>query len=516
MIAAGCDPDPGSDTGVADTGADTSADTGAEDSDVADTADSGPATRALAIPPLITGEMMGSVRVFELEARNGTTEFIEGLSTPTSGYNADFLGPALALRKGEEVEIRVTNHLGHVTTTHWHGMHVPAAMDGGPHQLIDIDATWAARFTVMNPASLCWFHPHAMGDVNEPQSTSYQVYTGLAGLLWIRDAESDALPLPETYGVDDIPLVLQDRRFNPDGTLLHFDPGADVHAVRKGGEFLVNGVITPTLDTHAQMIRFRALNGANARLYNLALIDESGAERTFQQIASDSGLLTAPVTLSRLELSPGERADIVVDLSGDEGTSLRLVSKNEELPLGLYAGNFMADELDQRTVELMTLNVGPPTGTPITSLPAALASFARIPEGESVTTRTWVLGSPIGEGHPINGRLMDITRTDAEVPLGDTEIWEVQNVTGMAHPFHIHGAPFQVLSRTGIGMDGVPENELGLKDTVLVRAGETVRVIKRHLDHADRDLWYMFHCHILEHEDRGMMGQFKVVPVPTP
>ena len=187
------------------------------------------------------------------------------------------------------------------------------------------------------------------------------------------------------------------------------------------------------------------------------------------------------------------------------------MSKNEELSLDQYAGRVQADELDQQTVHLMTLRVGPATAGAVTTLPSALASFARIPESEAARTRVFQLGGPSGENHLINGMAMDIARTDAEVPLGDTEIWEIQNATNMAHPFHIHGQPFQVLSRTNIGMDGVPDEELGWKDTVLVRVGEIVRVIKRHTDFADPAGWFMFHCHILEHEDRGMMGQFTVV-----
>ncbi|MCB9595831.1 MAG: multicopper oxidase domain-containing protein [Sandaracinaceae bacterium] len=511
-IVLGCGPEAGTDAGALDDagGLDAGAveDAGAEDAGVAD---AGPPPARLAIPPLKPGEVVGGVRVHTLQMQNGVTELLPGLSTVTAGYDGSFLGPALELRRGEEVEIQVTNDLGRVTTTHWHGMHVPAAMDGGPHQPIADGETWTARFTVMNRASLCWFHPHAMGNPTEPHATSYQVYRGLAGLLWVRDDESDALALPSTYGVDDIPLVLQDRRFEPDGALFDFEPGASAHAVRKGGDFFVNGVLTPGLATHAQQVRFRVLNGSNARLYHLAVLDDADADREVQVIASDGGLLGAPVPLRRVTLSPGERVEIVVDLTGDEGRTLRLVSKNEELSIDQYVGRTTADAWDQQTVHLMTLEVGPPTAGAVMSLPATLAPVARIPESDAVTTRVFQLGGPSGENHLINGQAMDITRTDAEVPLGDTEIWEIQNATSTAHPFHIHGAPFQVLSRANIGTDGVPEHELGEKDTVLVRVGEIVRVIRRFTDFADPDGYYMFHCHILEHEDRGMMGQFKVV-----
>ncbi len=508
-VALGCDPGEGADAGIdagppppPDAGIDAGQDAGA---------DAGPPLRPLAIPPLVTGTLEAGVRTFDLEMRTGSTSFSDGVTTETWGYEGDFLGPALALRRGEEVALRVTNHLPRPTTTHWHGLHLPAEMDGGPHPLIDVDATWTARFRVENPASLCWFHPHPMGTPADPGSTSYQVYMGLAGLLYVSDDESDALALPRTHGVDNVPLVLMDRRFAADGSFHHFDAGHDAHSLRKGDTFLVNGVITPAIDAPAQQVRLRVLNGSNARLYHLAVLDEADRARTFAMIASDSGLLAAPVPLERLVLAPGERAELVVDLAGDRGRTLRLVSKNEELNLDRYAGRITADEFDMTTVHLATIRVGAPTMGAITTIPSTLAAIERIPEAEAVTTRVWQLGGPSGENHLINGRAHDMTRTDAIVPLGDTEIWEIQNATQMAHPFHIHGAPFQVLSRTNLGMDGVPDEELGWKDTVLVRAGEIVRVIKRHLDYADPVHHYMFHCHLLEHEDRGMMGQFTVV-----
>jgi len=513
----GCDGEGAPDAGALDAGAldggtmDAGVDAGVEDAGTdAGAEDAGPPLPPLAIPPLEMGTVRADgVRVHQLEMRHGSVEFRSGLATPTSGYNGDFLGPALMLRTGEEVELNVTNQLGRVTTTHWHGMHVPAEMDGGPHQLIADGETWAARFTVLNPASLCWFHPHAMGDVLSPQSTGFQVYMGLAGLLYIYDDEHDALGLPSTYGVDDVPLVLQDRRFAADGSFHHLDDPTDHHEVRKGGEFLVNGVIGAAFDAGAQLVRFRVLNGSNARTYNLALVDDADAERDFAMIASDGGLLTAPSTLRRVVLSPGERAELVVDLSGDEGRSLRLVSRNDELLNDDYSGRFQADEWDSLANHLMTVRVGPATAGAVTSLPSALATFDRIDESEAARTRDFLLGGPSMGEHLINGQRMDIARTDAMVPLGDTEIWEISNATSMAHPFHIHGQQFQVLSRS---MGEVPAHELGWKDTVLVRRGEIVRVIKRHTDFADPAGHFMFHCHILEHEDRGMMGQFVVVP----
>ncbi|MFK7986064.1 MAG: multicopper oxidase family protein [Sandaracinaceae bacterium] len=498
--------DAGSDAGMADAGRDAGADAGRDAG-----TDGGPPLPTLAFPPLEEGTMTGGVRRFGLTMAAGTTQFFEGVDTTTAGYNGSFLGPALQMRRGESVEIAVENQLGRVTTTHWHGMHVPAAMDGGPHQPILDGETWTAAFTVDNAASLCWYHPHAMGDPSQPQATSAQVWTGLAGLIWVRDDESDALALPSTYGVDDLPLVLMDREFTDAGQLAPLAVPSDAMGVRKGGVFLVNGVPSPRHETHAQRIRVRVLNGSNARIYNLALIDAAGEDREFQVIGSDGGLLERPVPLRRLVLSPGERAELVFDFAADERQSLRLVSKNLELSNSLYAGNFIADAYDDLENRLVTFEVGAATDNPIQTLPSALATLETFEESAAARTRQFDLNVPNGEGlHPINGMAMDISRTDFSVPLDDIEIWEIRNLTQMAHPFHIHGEPFRVLSRTGLAMDGVPEEETGLKDTTLVRSGEVVRVIRPFRDFADADGHFMYHCHILEHEDRGMMGQFTV------
>ena len=159
------------------------------------------------------GTVVDGTRVFDLEMSPGTTQFFPGVDTATSGYNGSYLGPTLEMRTGEEVQLNVTNHLGgRETTTHWHGLHVPAAMDGGPHQSIDEDATWEARFAILNRASTFWYHPHphAMGGAMDPGGTAQQVYEGLAGMFVVRDDESDALALPDTYGVDEFPLILQE------------------------------------------------------------------------------------------------------------------------------------------------------------------------------------------------------------------------------------------------------------------------------------------------------------------
>ncbi|MCH8811196.1 MAG: multicopper oxidase domain-containing protein [Gemmatimonadetes bacterium] len=217
--------------------------------------DSGSSVTGLPLP--IPERLFGSV--FNLEMRIGGREFLQDRTTPTKGYNGDFLGPTLVLRSGTDVSLNVTNNIGVPTTTHWHGFHVPAAMDGGPHQIIQPGAVWTASFPILNRAATYWYHPHphaslTQGAIFDPMGTGYQVYEGLAGMIIVEDSTSDALPLPRTYGEDDIPLILQDRRFQSDGSLLHFPDdfnAASDPALRKGGNFLVNGTEGPVLDVEA-------------------------------------------------------------------------------------------------------------------------------------------------------------------------------------------------------------------------------------------------------------------------
>jgi len=415
------------------------------------------------------------------------------------------------MRKGDQVVLNVTNQLGERTSTHWHGLHVPAVMDGGLHEMIEPGETWTASFPVLNRAATYWYHPHlhpspGSGAIMEPTGTGYQVYRGLAGMIIVEDGTSDSLALPRSYGRDDIPLILQDRRFHEDGSLMHFptdfNPATDP-ALRKGGHFLVNGVEGPILEVGAQVVRLRILNASNARIYNLGFSDD----RTFYQVVSDGGFLPAPVPMSRLVLAPAERAEILLDLGADEGRSLTLRSFNSGNGT-TFVPSPLQDPWDTADFDLLEIRIGSATADAVLTLPVALATVTRIPEFDAINAespRPFELNAnPFG----INGKRMDMAIIDERIRLGDTEVWEVTNPNSQAHPFHVHGDSFQILSRDG---SPPPAHELGWKDVVLVRPFETVRIIKRFLDYADPVYPYMFHCHILEHEDVGMMGQFVVV-----
>jgi len=314
--------------------------------------------------------------------------------------------------------------------------------------------------------------------------TAEHVYKGLAGIIIVEDAESRALDLPKRYGVDDVPLVLQDRVFN-NGQIDYSPSRREIMMGYRGDTFIANGAIFPTFDAEAKELRFRILNGSNASVYELGFLDG----RSFKQIATDNAFLEAPVSMTRLTLSPAERAEIVVDLSEDKGKELIFKEfKNSK--------NFIKIAVNKDAIVQ-------------TVLPASLTTLEKLDASQAVNTRSFVLSGQMGS-FQINGKSMSLGRIDEVVNLGDVEIWEVENTMGMDHNFHIHATHFLLLERDG-SVANVAENEKGFKDVVYVPAGRKVKFIVKMEDYTDATVPYMYHCHFLEHEDAGMMGQFTVV-----
>ena len=474
----------------------------------------------LRIPEQSFGTVLDGRRQFHLTVAEGTQEFLPGKQTPTAGVNGPYLGPTLRLRRGEDVDLVVQNNLDEMTTMHWHGMHVPARMDGTPHQRIEPGESWTASFEVHQQAAPLWYHPHPHG------ATGRQVYRGVSGLMWIDDDESDVLDLPKTYGVDDIPLVIQDREFDSDGALRFAVNQGAVY----GNTILVNGTWSPLLRVEARRIRFRLLNGSNARIYYIGFDDG----REFHQIATDGGFLEAPLQTNRVVLAPGERAEVLVDFSDGADVVLKSYPEAGLLEtIGSYFGGIGTGNL-----QLLKIVPQPPSRVSH-GLPERLKSVPRIDAAQAAKTRPMVLAGPLQRGPggpggqggrggqggqggrrqrvgplgiPINGKTMDMARIDEVVRLGDIEIWEVSNRGGQPHPFHVHLVQFQILDRNGRPPSAA---ERGWKDTVLVPPGDLVRIIMRFERYADPQVPYMYHCHIMEHEDNGMMGQFLVVEDPA-
>jgi len=434
-------------------------------------------TKPLPIPGLLKSTSRNGVQHFDLNVQKSKHTFFDAIETDTYAINSTYLGPTLLMQNGEKVSINYTNNIGESLTMHGHGMHVPPSMDGTAHQPISPGETWSAVYTVKQKACTNWYHPHTM------DKTAEHVYKGLAGLIIIEDTESRALDLPKRYGIDDIPLVLQDRNFS--NGQIDYNPGMmDIMHGYVSETFMANGAINPVLNVEAKEIRFRILNGSNSSVYTLGFSDG----RSFKQIATDNAFLEAPVEMIKLTLSPAERAEIVVDLK----TAL-----NQSIELKEYNHN----------KTFMTINVNQ-SAKSVTTLPSKLTTLEKFNIRDAVRTRPFVLSGMMGN-LKINGRSMDINRIDERVPLGDVEIWDITNDMMVDHNFHIHATHFMIIERNGSTSD-VAENEKGYKDVVYIPAHESVKFIVKMVDYKDSTVPYMYHCHYLEHEDAGMMGQFIV------
>ncbi|MBK8339818.1 MAG: multicopper oxidase domain-containing protein [Flavobacteriales bacterium] len=332
-------------------------------------------------------------------------------------------------------------------------------------------------------------------------------------MIIVRDAQEAGLDLPRAYGVDDIPLVLQTKAIVAGQVALH--TGLD-------SVVLANGVRDAWQQLPAQVVRLRCLNGSSERSFLLGLSNAL----PMHVIGTDGGLIAAPVIVDRLQLMPGERVELLLDLAELQGQSFQLMSYGSELPDDIIGaaqvGNGMAtldgyneNALNGANFSLVSFTVGAPTGSGTTAVPIALVPTNAYVEADADLSRSFTF-EPQSMGpmemiegpFEINGALMDMDVINVTVPLANTEIWELVNNTMVGHPFHIHDIQFNVLDRNG----AAPETwETGWKDVVYVPPMGTARVITRFDDFADPDMPYMYHCHLLMHEDEGMMGQFLVV-----
>jgi FtsP/CotA-like multicopper oxidase with cupredoxin domain len=433
--------------------------------------------KALPIPALNRGVIKNGVRHYDLTIKSSYTTFFKDIQTKTYGINSNYLGETLLLRDGEDISINFTNKLNETTTMHGHGMHVPAKMDGGPHQKIAPNSTWSATYQVKQKACTNWYHPHLMGE------TARQVYMGLAGMIIVEDSISDSLDIPKRYGVDDIPLVLQDRFFDNSGEIDYSPSMREIMMGYKGDTYLTNGAVEPYFECEAKENRFRVLNGSNSSVYYLKLSDN----RDFYVIATDNSFLEKKVTTNSIRLSPGERLEIVIDFSGDKGKEISIIDSLKNVKF-----------LNIRVTKNASL---------VTNTPTTLTTLTK-DDSTNVHNRSFVLNGQMGK-LMINSKQMDINRIDKTIPLNQVEVWEIENSMMMEHNFHIHATHFYILERNGSATN-VLDYEKGYKDTVYLSSGDRVKVLVKMTDYSDNNNPYMYHCHFLEHEDNGMMGQFVV------
>ncbi|WP_026380882.1 multicopper oxidase domain-containing protein [Afifella pfennigii] len=457
--------------------------------------------RRLLMPPLIDATETGRC---SLTAQTGMTALRGGQPTPTAGYNQSFLGPTLRLSPGSTA-MRLHNALPEPTTTHWHGLLVPGESDGGPHQVIAPGDAWAPELVIDQPPCTAWYHPHIH------RRTALQVHWGLAGVIHVSDGRDDARGLPSRYGIDDLTLVLQDRSLDASGRMTYDTSMMTLMHGATGEDILVNGQIGAVAAVPKAIARLRLVNGSNARIYSL-FVDDG---RPLHLVASEGGFLPAPTSLSELVLSPGERAEVLIDLTDGRNVQLMSGPDTNQGPNGMFGRmQRVLNRVIDRSFPVLSVAVDETLPARITALPEALDGSLPELASDNLATRRFsldmgpqaMMGMMNDNGDPfaINGRAFDMRRIDAAVKLGTTERWVVES-TMLQHPFHVHGASFQVVSEDG----GRPRPQnAGWKDTVLVR--QRAELLVRFKQPAPKESPFMLHCHILEHEDSGMMGQFTV------
>ncbi|MEI7288979.1 multicopper oxidase CueO [Dickeya dadantii] len=517
---------------------------------------------ALPVPPLLAPDAGGNIA---LKLQTGSMRWLPGMDTATWGVNGGFLGPALQLEQGQAVTLNVTNTLPETTTLHWHGLEIPGDADGGPQAEIAPGKTWTAAFRVAQPAATAWFHPHTHG------VTGRQVAMGLGGLILIQDAASRALSLPSQWGVDDIPLILQDKRLDAKGQI---DYQLDVMSAAVGwfGEvMLTNGARYPQHAAPRGWLRLRILNGCNARSLTLATSDG----RALYVIGSDGGLLAEPVQVSALSMLMGERFEVLVDAR--DGKAFDMVT------LPVTQMGMSVPPFDQ---PVPVLRIQPTLQPGAGTLPETLAALPALPSTSGLKTRQLQLAmdpqldmlgmqalmqrygmqamagmdmtgpgamqgmSHGGEmnmsssamqhggmnmnhgamkqggmnhggmnhqtgqapldilsGNRINGAAFQMGQPMFDVRRGDVEVWSISGQGDMMlHPFHIHGTRFRILSENG---KPPAAHRRGWKDIVHVE-GSHSEVLVQFNHPAPKERAFMAHCHLLEHEDTGMMMSFTV------
>ena len=428
-----------------------------------------------------------------LNAQFSTSEILKGKTSQTLSYANGLLGPTIRANTGQTANVSLQNNLSEETNIHWHGLILPENMDGHPKHVAPPGGSLQYALPIIQRAGTYWYHPH-------PHSlTAKQVFMGLAGMFIVNDEEEAALNLPS--GEFEVPLIIQDKHF--EGNTLDYSPTADeVMGGYLGEQVIVNGLHAPYLNVAATWYRLRILNGSTARVYNLAL---TGGVK-MHIIGSDGGLLRSPETVSNILLGPGERLDVLVDFS--------------QLTVGkdayLVSNSFSQYNVQGRqTFKLMKFKIQRTESSDFT-LPSSLSHISVLDHMQAAKTRTFdisaMAGGKVGHGggmgrHSINGRTFEMERVDESVSAGTTEIWEFDNMMGdEIHPMHIHGVQFQVLHRMG-GRNEIIASEKGCKDTVLVMPGEKAKIIMTFPEYTGV---FVFHCHNLEHEDDGMMLNYRI------
>ncbi|MEV5708033.1 multicopper oxidase domain-containing protein [Actinoallomurus sp. NPDC052274] len=435
--------------------------------------DAPPFSLPLIVPPVKRPtRRTATTDYYEMTMREANAQILPGVQTPVMTYDGCFPGPTIRARPGRRVVVRQTNALGMEAVVHLHGAHVPTSSDGHPKDPIPPGAARDYVYPNRQPAATLWYHDHTH------HMEAEMVFRGLAGCYLLDEPRRTGLPA----GRYDLPLMLRDARFDGQGGLVF-----EMDDFRYRNTLLVNGRWAPYHRVAARKYRLRLINGSNARYFTLSLSDG----RPMWLIASDGGLLPAPVRATSVSLSPGERVDAVVDF-GDLAPGARLTLRD-------------TDAFTGQASDLMRFDVVTRVHDP-SRIPSRLGTAPGL--GPASVHRDVVMGLNFSTGmFEINGKSYDMDRIDQRIKLGETEEWRIVNKDvkpSVPHNLHLHGTHFQVIDRNGVPVSG---HEAGWKDTVPVPIGGEVRIRVRYERYTGL---YLYHCHLLDHSSMGMMAQSEV------
>ena len=486
------------------------------------------------IPYLITGnnfeiDISGGLHNFDPNGSVTGADLNESLATycynktgQPSGEQMTYLGPTLVFTKNEFLEFNIANNLpdNANTTVHWHGLNIPGEMDGGPHQVIENGSAWTPYFTVIDEVQTAWYHTHLM------DLTTDQVIRGLAGLLIVEDPDNDPLysQLPNDYGVNDLPIVIQEKGFVLDSTTTPPTATAIIAGEKPGnGPYtLINGVVGGYIKVPAEVVRLRILNGSPRKMYHIGLSTQLNSPTAFTKmwmVATGGGYIDFPRPSDSSLMSCGDRREFLVDFAQfTDGDTIYM--SNLDVPKDTDYGNTLGNALMAFVVDYNITSTNP-----IMSIPSDLVDY-ELSHGEVFRTREKRLMGSGGSGNvwTIDGTPMEMDVINDTVLVNTKERWVIHNETNKSHPFHIHKVQFQVVEYSGkLGVvdttgtylfPDLPDELLGYKDVQLVRPGATM-IFEARFDSfpgpLQPNMGYMYHCHILTHEDTSMMHQFVVV-----
>ncbi|MFI6099716.1 multicopper oxidase family protein [Lentzea sp. NPDC051213] len=431
-----------------------------------------PWARPMPVPPVLRPLVSTPKQeIYELSIDDTTAEILPGLQSPVLGFGGQFIGPTIRAKTGRKTLIMFRNNLKEGANVHLHGGHVPPEHDGHPKDIIAPGRTRLYLYPNTQQGTTLWYHDHSHG------TEAQHVYLGLHGTYIIEDDSERGLGLPT--GAYDVPIMLRDIHFDDSGNIVVFDDPA------KRTTVLANGIPKPYFEVAARKYRFRLVNTANQRLFKLKLTGDK-----FTHIGSDGGLFGESKVAAELTLSSAERADVVIDFSKYPVGSKVVLTDD-------VAGEILRFDVVRRASDSSRV---PAVLRPLPALPLSTVD-------REIDLAFLFKPNQRPDGL-INGKVFDMDRVDITVKRGATETWLIKSSdpVGVKHNFHLHLVQFRVLERNG----GPPlPSDLGLKDTVPIMGGETVKLQATFTGYTGR---YVYHCHFLEHSWIGMMAQMEIVP----